>query len=200
MAAVLTFTIWVPWTGLVTLLTVGCYLSAFYFRVVEASVTGDDHPPDWPEFSSMIDDIIIPGCQMFVIYLLSLIPTFLMVWLGGLDLESDSGLPGFGEVIMILTFALYFPMAVLRLIHFGTYGAVLHHRVVPAIFRCLPGYLVAVGAVMLEMVVDSFISVTLGWIPILGIFIHWLGVIYMMIFSGRVTGLFYRQYRETLGW
>ncbi len=191
---------WVPFAGWAVVIGASCYMTAFYFRVIESTVSGKDVLPDWPEFSNFLDDIILPGFQMLVIYLVALAPALALAFLGGLHLDSDDSVLGLGEILIMMSIAAYSPMGVLGLLHFGTLGAAMPHRVIPAIVRCMPAYLIAAGAVFFELFANHTVSLMVGWIPILGSLIEWAVLIYLMIVSGRLIGVMYRQNQAVVGW
>jgi hypothetical protein len=187
----------VPLVGLVVTLGGAAYVAAYYFEIVAHTVHGKAEVPPWPDLSSYWDDIIIPGVQMLGIFLISSLPLFAALWLFPED-KSDLYAP----MVLLASVLkwLYFPMATLAVICHGSAWAALPHRVVPALIRCLPGYLVCAGAFALADLVQWLGSAAMGMVPVLGWFLPWVAFMYVMIVQARLTGLIFLRYQERLPW
>jgi hypothetical protein len=185
--------------GLLVLIAVSCYLAAALFQVVGSTVTGRDTLPDWPDFSDLVDDILTPGFQLLVVTLIAMVPTIIMGMLGVLEWEEGVSY-GMPELVAAICYAVYMPMGVLSVVHFGTVSAALPHRVLPAIGRALPGYWVAAFVLLLVDWTNHLMGVLVGGLPLLGSLVTWAVSIYLLLVSGRVIGLMYRQNRGSIGW
>ena len=185
-----------PLVGIPVFLGGLSYIAAYYFQIVELTINGRSDMPDWPDWSSYWDDFVIPGFQMLVISILSYLPLF--VSLMCLDKEQ-AGLVAFSEIFGMLFAAAYFPMATLGVVCSGSVAGAMPHRVIPAILRCLPGYLLCVGLfVMVEIVrsLSGFGSgLSLPWMLVIG----FVGI-YGMFVQARLTGMIYLRSSEKLPW
>jgi hypothetical protein len=96
-------------------------------------------------------------------------------------------------------FAVYFPMSMLGLVMHGHFGGALPHRVLPAIFRALPGYALVV-VIFAALVVFSSIANAIGDIPFVGFAVVAAPSLYLLMAEARLIGLLYRSHREKIGW
>jgi hypothetical protein len=94
----------------------------------------------------------------------------------------------------------YFPMAILASQAFGSLGAALPHVIFPAVFRALPGYLLAVVALIVGLVVCGVAQAFTANVPYVGWFLTAAVALYSLMFQGRLIGLIYRTKRDKLGW
>ncbi len=201
----------VPGAGLALLLTVGAfapfiglaatvfgvgYFAAYYFDIIGTTIGGKDAPPEWPELSNYMDDIARPALQMAVVFTLSFLPSIWYALSQGAAHRED--LPA---QLLYLAGALYFPMGCIALGMSGTIITALPHHVVPAIKRCLPGYLVPMVFLFVIKVLSqvlhgllfaapAFVSVALGWLL-------WF---YLLMIQARITGLTCRRFRDRINW
>ena len=91
-------------------------------------------------------------------------------------------------------------MAVLAAQAFGGLGAGLPHVVFPAIFRALPGYLFAVVALVVGVVVCAVVQAFTAAVPYVGWFLTAAVALYSLMFQARLIGLIYRAKSDELGW
>ena len=91
-------------------------------------------------------------------------------------------------------------MAVLAAQAFGSLGAALPHVVIPAVLRALPGYLIAVVALVAGFVVCDVAQALTAGIPYVGWFLTAVVALYSLMFQGRLIGLIYRTKSDKLGW
>lgn len=187
----------IPFAGFITLLGGFGYLAAYYFDIIHHTINGKNDVPAWPDWSSYWDDIVIPGVHMAGIGLFSYLPLVLSGWL----IPEDALLIGWLSRSACYAFAsIFFPMATLAVVCTGGLGSALPHHVLPAIFRCLPGYWpCAVLFGVTEFGRDGLASVLSG-IPVLGVLLPWLVAVYAMFVQARLTGLIYLRYSEKLPW
>lgn len=171
------------------------YFSAFYINVVMSTINGANHVPDWPDVSSILDDIIYPALQMAAASLVAGLP-LIIYQLAGNEL-AGSGLAYLGCLAFA---ACYLPMAVLSTCFHGDYRTVLPDYVLPAIMRSLPGYLVPVGLLFSLSVMDGLISWLADGIPLIGSLLAMIAGPYVSIVHGRMIGLIYRRYQDRIGW
>jgi hypothetical protein len=172
------------------------FFAAFYLSVVATTITGDDGVPDWPSVTDFMDDILMPFLRMVGLVLLSFGPAFAVIYF--VDEKAPAFWWAFGGAAA--WGCLYFPMALLGSVVCGNLFGALPHIVLPAIFRALPGYLLAVPGLMIAAVVCAIAGEYSQRVPYLGWFLAAALSIYSMMMQARVVGLIYRRKREALGW
>ncbi|HYF37188.1 MAG TPA: hypothetical protein VD994_17945 [Prosthecobacter sp.] len=175
---------------------VGCaYLGAYYLEIINRTLNGGDDASPWPGFGHLWDDVLMPGVQMLGILVMS----------GGVQIAAliNAGGDGKGEPFFWLGAVVkwgYLPLATLAVVCHGSVWAALPHRVLPALVRCLPGYLVCAGAFAAAEILQAVFSELLGMIPILGWFLPGVVFMYVMLVQARLTGLIYWRYQERMPW
>lgn len=181
---------WAPFVGLASTSIGACYFAAFYLQIVETTVSGQHRVPDWPSFGDFYDDLIRPGLQMAVVFVMSTLMFSAAAWTVSslVPFEDDEAgwrlLRGLADVI----YSFYVPMAVLGLVLHGHAGGALPHRVIPAIIRCMPGYLIGIASLTaISLLVNSLQEIT-RLIPYAGVLLGWLLTICLMVMQGRLTG------------
>jgi hypothetical protein len=179
--------------GVANLLLFG-YFCATYFKIIESTAVNDREAPDFPEISSMMDDIVWPVLQILAALTLSFGPFVAYVTYAGEDLKEliTYLLLGFG--------VFYAPMAILAMVVLGSAWALSPHIVLPAIYRAGGLYLAAIGLLIGLYMSESLISVLLDDLLILKFLILSVVGMYCMMANGRVLGLIFRQRREELNW
>jgi hypothetical protein len=160
LALAFAFGVWAPVIGLVSMGIGACFFSAFYLQIVESTIAGRHSLPDWPSFADFYDDMLKPGFQMAVVFVMSTLIYVAAAW--GLSSVSisftteETQMAIWREVGQAV-YSLYIPMAVMGLVLHGSAAGALPHRVIPAIMRCMPGYL---GGVCIM----ALISLTTDWL------------------------------------
>ncbi len=196
LAVVLDVAGWVPVLGIAVAVFSAGYFSGLYLDIVGSTMTGSDRMPDWPTFTDFLDDIVAPFLRVVGL----LIGSFALV--GVVLFVADPEAEGFwwmvGAAVAVGCF--YFPMAVLGSVAAGNLGGALPHVVWPAIFRCLPSYLVVVIGLVVALGVCGVVEEYGGRVPYVGWFVAAGVAIYSMMMQGRLIGLIYRRKAEVLGW
>ncbi len=194
-SAILNFLQFAPLFGLVVAIFSAGFFGSFYLNIVSTTMMGRDEVPDWPEFSCFMDDIVSPFLRLTFLVLVSFFPIIILYFI---EIDPEWILPAL--VGAVIYSCLYFPMSVLAVQAFGGLGAALPHIVIPAMFRAMPGYLLAVlalvGGIGVCLVAETFTSE----IPYLGWFLTALVALYSLMFQARMIGLIYRNKSERLGW
>jgi hypothetical protein len=184
-----------PILGLPVAIFGGGYFVAFFFEIVTSTVNREEDCANWPSISQWWD-LIPPVLRFYGALLVSFLPALgYTFWLAKNGEQPDLGLLGclgFG--------ALYFPMAILGIIEFGSFTGALPHIVMPAIFRSLPGYLFALVALAVVVALPFYAE---KWS--VGIrYWHWVISpaisLYGMMAEARFIGLLYVKYEERIGW
>jgi hypothetical protein len=85
-----------PFIGIAVALFSAGYFGAFYLDIISTTMNDRDDVPDWPSFSSFIDDIVSPFIRLVGLVLISFLPALALLhccnravsWAGSLDLFS----------------------------------------------------------------------------------------------------------------
>lgn len=185
-----------PLIGLLVAVFSAGYFGAFYLDIIGTTMGGLDELPDWPSFSSMLDDIVSPFFRLVFLVVLSFGPVLAVAIFA--DAKGTWFMPGILSAVVFGCF--YFPMAVLATQAFGGIGAALPHVVLPAIFKALPGYLLGLGALVLVFAVCAFAQEFTARVPYVGWFLTSAVALYGLMFQGRLIGLIYNDKKDEIGW
>lgn len=173
-----------------------CFFGAYYMTVVEGTVEGKDLPPDWPGIDSPWDYIFRPSLNLLAALMVSITPALLL----RTAFNGEENLPWWAELGGDLFTTVYAPMAVLSLAVHGSKMAVFPHVVIPAIFRTLPGYILAICVLAGVQMILAIMHLIASLIPLLGAVLAVLVSFYGLICQARLTGLLYRRYDHRLNW
>lgn len=195
-SAVLDLLQFAPLVGFVVGIFSAGYFGAFYLDIINTTIIGRDETPEWPGMSSFLDDILSPFLRLVWLVLISFGPLFAV----GIFADEDAPWMIAAVIGAIAYGCFYFPMAVLAMQAFGGFGATLPHMVIPAIFRGMPGYLLAVVSLFVVFVVCELTQEFSAKIPYVGWFLTAAVALYGLMFQGRLIGLFYREKADRLGW
>ena len=185
-----------PLFGLAVLIFAGGYFCAFYFDIIGSTMCDHDEMPEWPGFEDVLDGIIMPLIVLIFSLILSFWPLIALV-----VVEEDYGAAAWFEPALYGTLFLgccYFPMAIIAYQAFSTFSSTLPHVVLPAIFKALPSYLIAVVALILVWVAIDFAQQYVSQLPYVGWFVTWAVALYGLMFQGRLIGLIYRDKQDVL--
>ena len=181
--------------GVVAFAFGGGFFASYYLDIINTTVNGSDDVPDWPSISDFMDDIVSPLLKTMGVSLICGLPLLLT-----LLLDKASPLKEPCEVVSVAFMVFYFPMATLGLVLHGHLGGCLPHRVLPAIFRSLPAYLLVVVMFAVLLFLSS-LSETIGSkVPFVGAVLTAAPTLYLLMAQGRLIGLLYRSKREQIGW
>jgi hypothetical protein len=184
-----------PLIGFIAVLYVLAYFAAYYCGIVSTTIGGKNEMPEWPGPTSFFDDIARP-VQMAVVFLLSCLPGMAYAWTHGAHHVED-----LLDLLLEMVGTSYFPMGCIAVVMVGTLESVLPHRVVPAIMRCLPGYLVPMAflfaAKLLTAVLDHVLSGAPAVFSSVLVALAWF---YLLIIQARITGLTGRRFRWRINW
>jgi hypothetical protein len=169
------------------------YFTAFYFEIIVSTVNGNDECPGWPDITDILGDIIMPVLRSFGVLFLSFLP--MMVVLGSMgDVENRWGNPLVW--VAIVWGAFYFPMAILNVVVGNEMAGALPHRVLPAIVRAMPRYLL-LAALLASVFILSRVAVVFGAkIPFFGGLLSAGISLYFMMVQARLAGTFYLRRME----
>jgi hypothetical protein len=181
---------WAPVVGLASTGIGACYFAAFYLQIVESTIAGQHRVPDWPSFGDFYDDLIRPGLQMALVFVMSSLVYAAIAWgiTSTISFTEDEAMWSVLQGVAEVVFGFYVPMAVLGLVLHGHAGGAMPHRVIPAIVRCMPGYLIGVGSLTLISLLMNELHDVVRTIPYAGLPLGWLMTVCLMVMQGRLTG------------
>lgn len=177
--------------GGIASLFAAAYMNAYYFDIVESTVSGRDEAPDWPDASDLLSDFVLPFLRMWFALLVSFGPLLLQLFL-----SDDSSEWGVGNLLLLGVGAVYFPMAILNIIISNEWSAALPQHVVPRIIKSMPGYLGLTGLLLASLVASYAMNAVLGRVPFLGGLLVAGAWLYFAMAEARLAGLFYRRHLE----
>lgn len=175
---------WIPVAGWVVGLGGAAYMAAYYFELIQHTINGKSDVPEWPFPTNWLEDILTPGVQMLLITLLSYSLMIFTDW----------------DWVGLLFASLYFPMASLALVCTGNAASALPHQVLPAVVRCLPGYLFCAllfGAMEFSR---GLTQAVFEPVHVVGTILSGAVAIYGMFVQARLTGMVYLRSSEKLPW
>lgn len=196
MAVVLTIGSLAPLIGVVAAVFFIGYLGKLYLEIISSTINGSNSLPAWPEVTSWSDDISSTARQIVGAALISYAPSLLYQLMTGPETRN--------ETIVFLLNGLaqfYYPMACVSLVMDSGFLAAMPHKVLPAIFRSMPGYFLCVAvhialtnlgptakptAFVISYLAQQFIVAFLS--------------LYFALIQARTIGLVARKYREQIGW
>jgi hypothetical protein len=169
------------------------YMFAFMQRIVVTSAAGEDDPPEFPEVSDIVSDILMPFAQLVVTLFVSCaVPLFIWVKMGSLP----------GQFAMILSM-IYFPMALLGVAMSDSFAALNPVFVLSSVMKVLKHYLVAcfvfAGLIFFYGFVQNVLAETeLPMIPLY--FAFWFVFLVFLMIGMRILGMLYYLNKQKLGW
>ena len=171
------------------------YLLAFLTSIVTTTAAGEDHLPDWPDFSDW-SDIVNP----FALGIGTLLGCFLPAILFAVFAQGQVRVYGLAASLGLG--ALYLPMAFLGVAMFDNLGALDPRLVLRSIVRVYREYAVVcafLGLLLAARYVldNAFATLPLPVIPTL---LQGFVGMYFLTVEMRILGLLYRTRRAALGW
>jgi len=175
------------------------YLFSYAKRIVAASATGEDDPPDWPDFTNWYDDILAPYGHLIALVVLTFGPSVLL----GIFLPKTAAWSEALVMAAIVAGAFLAPMAMLALAMFDTVAALNPAALILSIAR-IPGHYI-VGAVAFGLVIGAYMVTdatieAVFPVPFLGSLVAGFVNLYLVAVAMRILGLLYRCKKDALGW
>ena len=167
------------------------YFYAYYHSIVESTVSWNEDPPDWPDISDLVGEVIVPTVRTAGVFLLSFLPM-----LGCVVLARKLGGGIWSSPLVwlgILWGVLYFPMAILHFIVSNEMINALPWHVLPKILKAMPVYLLLAGLLLAGLIISVVVEVLLGRIPLVGGLMAAGAGLYFMMAQARLAGIFYRD-------
>jgi hypothetical protein len=184
----------------------GSYLCAYMLKVVSSSASNDDEPPDWPAFSSFVDDIVLPLFMTVGTVVICFLPAAACYLLPFINVQVP--INAFWACLGAGLF--YLPMSLLAVALFDSLLAINPPLVLRAIFKVFGSYLVVcivlagLGAVSVAYYLYHD-KIQIPYVPphvapyvVSGVYglIAW----YLAMLEMRLIGQLYPPYERRLGW
>lgn len=193
-----------PGGGLFKLMISG-YLAAYMLKIINETARGNLEPAEWPDFTNLFDDIIMPLFQVVVSNLFCFLPCLLVLWsgvgLGGIfAILAGEGTPeGFGMMglaLLLLALGLaYLPVALLSVALNGSVLG-LHPGIGIRLLSLLKGeYAIVLGVLVLSVAANQLFAMLFGAMPLLGGLLAGGFGLYSMMVNMHVIGLIYYKNR-----
>ena len=169
------------------------YLFAFMQRIVVTSAAGEEDPPEFPEVSDIVSDIVMPFLQLVVTLFIScIVPLIIWVKLGAFP----------GQFAMLLSM-IYFPMALLGVAMSDSFGALNPVFVLSSVMKVFKQYLVTCfvfgGLIFFYGFVQGVLAeMDIPLIPLF--FIFWFVFLVFLMIGMRILGMLYYLNKQKLGW
>lgn len=186
-----------PLVGFVVGIFSAGYFGAYFLSIVGTTMNGRDETPPWPGFDSFFDDILSPYFRLIVLFLVSFGPAFVLM--AYFD-DAEEIIPLLIVLAALIFGIFYFPLAVLATSAYGGLTALSPHIVLPAMFRCMPGYLLYMVEITVPFVLVVIAGDLLTKIPFAGWILTTVLGLYNLMFQARLIGLIYRQKHAVLDW
>jgi hypothetical protein len=182
-----------PLVGLLVSFFGSGYLCAYLLKVIQHSALGNDSLPNWPDFTSITDDILPPLKLVLFPCILCAAPALLWVYFGPAEWRWVAWAFAVCGVV-------YLPMCLLGAALYDSAGAADPRFVVPSILKVPGPYLITVLGMLIgvgaQVVISQFLS-GLGWPgSLLGGFIG----LYCILTAMHLLGLLYFTHRDLLNW
>ncbi len=176
------------------------HLAAFMIKVVGSSAAGQADPPDWPDLTGFVDDILRPLLLLIGACVLGLGPMIaLLVRRPGLWSEGQwSASPAFWAALGWAV--LYLPMAIIGVALYDSFAGLNPVKVVVGIVRTLPAYLAAAAMFFLCYCVSAALRRHVSQVPVVGSVVAGAVSLYFILVEMRVLGLLYHTHARRLGW
>lgn len=203
----------VPFYGALVGLGISAFVTGYVFNywksIVLSSAQGKDEPPDWPDFSDWVEEVMRPWGQLLALLALTFGPFFVVLSLR-IHYRYTRSAPEWFEdykgllaIASLAVGALFAPMGMLLLAMFDSIVALNPVVIVRSIFRIPLAYLVAAGTFELVLfvyvLVDHLVH-TMGAVSLVtDLVMRFIGL-YACCVGMRILGLLYRTHREQLGW
>lgn len=188
---------WIGGLFLLLAIMVAGYIFTAMKGIINATAVGDDKTPDWPEFSSWWDDLLLPFVEFLAIHLVCFLPG----WLALIHVTWPANFV-VGGLLLLLGFAVA-PMALLAVAIFDSIRALNPLLIFISICRVPLEYLVAcltlVATYVFGGVLNSWLIDTIA-IPVLPWLLTSVFSLYLLVVEMRILGLLYRCKQKELGW
>jgi hypothetical protein len=193
----------IGFTGLIGTLVLGIllggYMAMYLMEVIGSCAGGDDEPPDWPDLRD-VDDTVRPlllcigalAIPLAPAGIYRLAPVISGLLAGKAWWEPLSGVAW----ALLIAGAIYAPMGLLSVTMHQSLAAISPHKVLVAIVRVAPCYVVALTIMAVACIASAVAAMYLSFVPLAGQVL----TLYLLLVEGRVLGLIYRTQARRLRW
>ncbi len=184
-----------PLAGMVLGVVLLGFFAMYAMRNIASSAGGDPEPSGWPDLGSL-DDLVSPLLHVIGTTAFSLGPFLVYVayfWIAGRSRDDllSAALLAWG--------LFYLPMALLGVALHDSLAGVNPLRVLPAIVKVLPAYVVALAAIAAACAM-TYPLAYLARVPLLGEVLGAMFEVYWLTVVTRIIGLVYCSYQKRLNW
>ena len=195
-----------PMGGLMSLLITG-YMAAYMFKIINETAIGNLEPAEWPGFTNIFDDILIPLFQYVFVHIICFVPMILSLYVGvgmtGLENLVNGELGGLIGTLLLsgllgLGGLAYLPLALLSVALNNSVLGV-HPGIVFRLMAHLgKEYLIVLGVLFLSVLLNVWLQGLLGGIPFVGgLIASGVGLYTTMVYS-HILGLIYYRHQASL--
>jgi hypothetical protein len=175
------------------------YLFSYAKRIIAASAEGENEPPDWPDFTNFIEDIVLPYIQMLALIVFMFGPAFLLM----LFLPAHQPFRALMVIAAAAAGVFVAPMGMLSLAMFDSFSALNPLGLVWSISRIPLRY--SVAAASFALVIAGYLTSqeligAVVRIPLMPYFVSGFLNLYLFAVAMRILGLLYQTTAEELGW
>lgn len=173
-----------PLAGILVSIFSSGFFASYLFEIINTTATGKNNPCDWPDIREFWRDIFTPWTFMVASLVFSFGPFFLSAYFM---------FPLALTLILLILGFINFPMSLLCVAIYQNALSASWMVTIPAIKGCMPQYFILVVTLGIIAAVYILLGNILLDIPILGwliIFFLWM---YIIMLTGRILGLFYRD-------
>ena len=177
------------------------YVTVYYVSIIGSSAAGEEELPDWPDLSSLWEDIIRPLLLLAAAFIVSVMPLIICVFIaGGWAVMGSEALTNFWVVVGVALGLLYLPMSLLAIAMYDSVLALNPVTIIGSIFKIPLQYLMACVLFFLVYYANVRITPYLGQIPWVGLVIQVFVSLCLMMVLMRILGLIYYGNSKKLGW
>jgi len=186
--ALVLFTLAIPLVNLGLLVAYWGYFGSYYLAIISDTASGNDTMPNWPDLTNVIDSVIKPLARLAAILVNAWLPLMIVLAL------QKYGVP-VPRVLGIAAWAygvLSWPMTALLVQLSGRWRAGLPHIVFPAMVEMGWTYVLASLVCVAALLAYVYVLPLVFGRTVAGGLARMAGLIYLLAFQGRLTGLLYR--------
>lgn len=186
-----------PLIGILISLFITGYLCAYAIKIIASTGNGEDTVPNWPDFSSFLEDIFTPLFLVIGTVAFSLIPAFAFYYF-----KSDFNLSDPLFFVLVILGLAYMPMGFIAVSINRSLMALNLPFVLYSISRVIGDYVIACITLFLIIAIRVIVERIFGSLPIplLGSVINSFISIYFLIIMTRVLSLLYFVNKDRLNW
>ena len=181
----------IPFLGLIIAIGASGYFSAYMFEIINSTACGYKEACDWPDFHDFFSDLIVPWLCMLSAFFFSFGPYMIL----SMFFEDAKIL----SYVLLILGVIHMPMAMLCVALSRSMRSAFWANTIPKILDCLPRYFILVLLFGGLLLLRSLLAKALVAIPpVLGWFLSYFLGMYILMVTGRMLGLFYRDNSKSI--